>query len=91
MTLERVCIYGLAFILLLVLLLRRTTSVKARDVSGIIVAGRSSGPIYQNRADPPVPGGAKDGQAERADRVAWVIGIVAALIAAAQFIYDVLK
>jgi hypothetical protein len=91
MTLESFCIYGLAFILLLVLLLRRTTSVKARDISGIFVAGPSSGPISQNRADPPVPGGAKDGQAERADRVAWVIGIVGVLIAAAQFYYDVRK
>jgi len=61
----------------------RKHSLRARDISGNVVVGDVAGPVTQTsapRRDPePKP-----------DRVAWAIGIVAALIAAAQFAYDVL-
>jgi hypothetical protein len=91
MTLERIIVYGLAFVLLLVALLRRSTSVRARDISGIVVAGPSSGPIIQNKTEAASRSGAEDGRAPHGDRVGWAIGIVAALIAAAQLAYDIMK
>ncbi len=91
MTLERVVAYGLAFALLLVALLRRLTSVRARDISGIIVTGDNSGSIVQNKTEAASRSGAEDGRAPSGDRVAWAIGIAGVLIAAAQLAFDVLK
>ncbi len=89
MTLERIVAYGLAFVLLLVALLRR--SWRARDISGIVVTGGNSGSIIQNKTEGASRSGAEDGRAPSGDRVAWAIGVVAALIAAAQLAFDVMK
>jgi hypothetical protein len=91
MTLERIVAYSLALVLLLIALLRRSTSMRTRDISGIVVAGGNSGSIVQNKTEAALPSGAEDGRAPPGDRVAWAIGVVAALIAAAQLAFDVVK
>jgi hypothetical protein len=91
MTLERIVAYGLAFVLLLLALRRRSASVRARDISGIVVAGSNSGAIVQNKTEAASRSGAEDERAPSGDRVAWAIGVAATLIAAAQLAFDVLK
>jgi hypothetical protein len=58
--------------------------IRVRDNSGMIIGGDVSGTVTQNvqAAPPPAPG--------KPDRVVWAIGIVAAMIAAAQLIHDIL-
>jgi hypothetical protein len=90
-TLERIVAYGLAFVLLLVALLRHSTSVWARDISGIVVGRDNSGLIVQNKTEAASRSGVEDGPAPAGDRVAWAIGIAGVLIAAAQLAFDVLK
>jgi hypothetical protein len=100
MTLESIVAYGLACVLLMVvllwLLLRSKVSVRVGgDVTGVLITGPSSGTIIQNKTEAASPSGAEDRRAAKVDRakvdrVAWVIG-VASVIAAAQFAFDVLK
>jgi hypothetical protein len=94
MTLERIAVYGLAFFLimflLLRLLLRPKASVQAHNISGIVVGGDSSGSISQSNTEA-APSSSSEGRTPHGDRVLWVIGIIALLIAAAQFAFDVLK
>jgi hypothetical protein len=94
MTLERVAAYGLALVLIMALLVRLLTRptavVQARDVSGIVVAGDNPGSINQTRRETVSPSGS-EGPPSSGDRVAWAIGIIGVLIAAAQLAFDVLK
>ena len=94
MTLERIAAYGLALILIMVLLVRLLTRpkavVRARDISGVVVAGDNPGSITQTRTETASPA-SSEGPASHGDRIAWAIGIAGVLIAAAQFAFDVLK
>jgi hypothetical protein len=63
---------------------RRSNSVRARDISGIVVGGEVSGSVSQTTQRSPVAVSGKH------DLVAWVIGGVGVLIAAAQLGHDVL-
>jgi hypothetical protein len=64
----------------------RGSTVRARDISGIVVGRDASGPISQNRQLDPVPARASS----KPDRIAWLIAIVGVLIAAAQLVHDLL-
>lgn len=63
---------------------RRGNSVRARDISGIVVGGEVSGSVSQTTQPSPLAPSGKP------DLVAWVIGVVGVLIAAAQLVHDVL-
>ncbi|HKM72062.1 MAG TPA: hypothetical protein VJX94_18730 [Stellaceae bacterium] len=64
---------------------RGGNAVRARDISGIVVGGDVSGSVSQTtQPSRSAPASSKP------DRVAWVIGIVGVLIAAAALIHDVL-
>lgn len=88
MNIERLLIYGLAVVLVVVALARRSNSLKARRIEGNVVIGDTTGPINQTYNAPPP---SKDSNREPGDRIAWVIGIVGVVIAAAQLAHDVLK
>lgn len=65
--------------------IRGGNSVRARDISGIVIGGDASGPVSQaTQSSPLAPASRKP------DRVAWLIGIVGVLIAAAKLVYDLL-
>jgi hypothetical protein len=57
--------------------------IRTRDVSGMVIGGDASGSVTQN-VQP-----ASQSNANKPDRVAWSIGIIAALIAAAQLAHDI--
>jgi hypothetical protein len=92
MTLERIAAYGLALVLIMAVLVRLLArpKMRARDISGIVVAGDNPGPITQTRTETAPPSSSEGRPSER-DHVAWAIGIIGVLIAAAQFAFDVLK
>ncbi|MBB5402893.1 MULTISPECIES: hypothetical protein [Paraburkholderia] len=95
MAIERFLVYGLAAIFFVVALarLRRSNVLKASKVQGNIVVGNQSGHLTQTYSEMAAPSG-KEGPSRTAphgDRVAWVIGIVGALIAAAQLVHDIRK
>jgi hypothetical protein len=94
MTPERIAAYGLALVLIMALLVRLLARpkavVRARDITGILVAGDNPGSITQTRTETAPPSGS-EGPPSNGDRVAWAIGIIGVLIAAAQFAFDVLK
>ena len=62
---------------------RRGHRVSARDVRNSVVAGEVNGPVTMTNAAP-----GEDREAARGDRIAWIIGIVGVLIAAAQLLHD---
>jgi hypothetical protein len=76
---------GLALILVAFLIGRRGggNRIQARDVPGIAIGGDASGTITQNVQSGPQT------RDNKPDRVAWAIGIVAVLIAAAQLAHDI--
>jgi hypothetical protein len=93
MDLERPLVYGLAAIIILAALFRRSNSLKARRIKGPVFMGDNSGSINQtyneavkppdtDKALPAAPG-------PSGDRVAWGIGIIGVLVAAAQLAHDV--
>jgi hypothetical protein len=57
--------------------------IRARGVSGIVIGGNVSGSVNQHGQ----PGLAAP--EAKPDRIVWAIGIVAALIAAAQLAHDI--
>jgi hypothetical protein len=79
--------YLLAGALLVVAVLisrsRSRNSLRARNISGNVLVGDVSGTVSQTSGPPPAP-------EPKPDRVAWAIGIVGVLIAAAALAYDVL-
>jgi hypothetical protein len=78
-------VYAIGVLLIVVGLVKRSNSLRARNVTGNVVVGDSSGTINQSYR----PNGAREPPAAP-DRVAWVIAIVGVLIAAAQLAPDVL-
>jgi hypothetical protein len=62
---------------------RRGPKVRARDVHNSVVADEVNGPVTITNAAP-----GESREAPRGDRIAWVIGIVGVLIAAAQLLHD---
>jgi hypothetical protein len=86
MNIEPLIVYGLAVLFVIIGLLKRSNSLRARNITGNVVVGDSSGTIHQSyRAT-----GAADARPVPADRVAWVIAIVGVLVAAAQLAHDLL-
>jgi hypothetical protein len=84
MTLQSWLVYVAAGIMVVVGLLfgRRGHRVRARDVTGGVVAGEITGSAtISNAAAPSLRQGG--------DRVGWVIAVIGVLIAAAQFAYQV--
>ena len=57
--------------------------LRARHISGNVVVGDVAGTVSQTSTSHPAA-------EQKPDRVAWAIGIVGVLIAAAAFAYDVL-
>ena len=57
--------------------------LRARDISGNVVVGDVAGTVSQTSTS-------QLAADQKPDRVAWAIGIVGVLIAAAAFAYDVL-
>jgi len=91
MDFERLLVYGLAAIIILTALVMRSNSLKAGRIKGPVVVGNNSGSINQtyNEAAKP-PDAPKDASpVPSGDRVAWAIGIIGVLVAAAQFAHDV--
>lgn len=91
MSFERFLIYGLALVLVILALARRSHAVRARDIKGNMVVGNNRGSISQNYSETGAPATAPSPAAPAPDRVAWAIGIVGALIAAAQLAHDLYK
>ena len=89
MTLQPWLVYvvGAAIVALGLLVGRRGHSVRARDVRGSVVAGEVNGSVTITNTETQSATGA-DRADGHGDRVAWAIGIVGALIAAAQFAHD---
>jgi hypothetical protein len=86
MNMERLIVYGLAVLFVIIGLFKRSNSLRARKISGNVVVGDSSGVINQSyRAT-------ETGSARPAepDRIAWVIAIIGVLIAATQLAHDLL-
>ncbi len=92
MTLAQLLVYGLAVLLLVAALAKRSNSIRARNIRGPVQVGSVRGTLNQtyieanssterSNAEPARPSG---------DRVAWVIGIVGVLVAVAQLAHDVL-
>ena len=83
MSVDRLIIYAIGVLLIIVGLFKRSNSLRARNVAGNVVVGDNSGTINQtyrpNRAREP---------SAAPDRVAWAIAIVGVLIAAAQLAHD---
>jgi|HubBroStandDraft_1064217.scaffolds.fasta_scaffold318358_1 hypothetical protein len=94
MDVERLCAYVFGAALVAYAISRRSNSFRTRRAKGNIVVGDNSGSITQSYTDTTgsrandKTGGAT---APESDRVAWAIGIVGALIAAAQLVFDVIK
>jgi hypothetical protein len=91
MDLERLFVYGLAIVLLLVALWRRSNGVRAGQIKGSIFIGDNSGTLNQSYFEAAGSTRAKDGDVPvtSGDRVAWLIAIIGVLIAATQLTYDV--
>ncbi len=67
---------------------QRSYSIRARNITGNVQVGDSSGTINQTFS---APLGSQPGERSQPDRVAWAIGIVGVLVAAAQFAWDIWK
>lgn len=91
MDIERLLIYGLAGVLIVVALVRRSNSLKAGRIKGPVSVGDNSGTLIQTYSDAAVSPRSNDEArpASAGDRIAWVIAIVGVLVAAAQFAHDV--
>ena len=101
MELERLLVYGLAALIILAALVRRSNSLKAGRINGNIVVGDISGSINQtyngaakpadtnNEAAKPLDTGKGAAPGASGDRVAWGIGIIGVLVAVAQLAHDV--
>jgi hypothetical protein len=76
---------GVALVLVgfLVGRVRGGNSIRARDVSGVVIGGDLSGSLSQTAQ--PSPRAA----ASKPDRVAWFIAIVGVLVAGAALIHDI--
>ena len=89
---ERPLVYGLAFAMFIVALLKQSNSVKARKIKGPVAIGNNSGSINQTYIE-----GGKSPDAPKStassdppgDRVAWAIGVIGVLVATAQLAHDV--
>jgi hypothetical protein len=77
-------VYAIGVLLIAVGLFKRSSRLRARDVTGNVVVGDNSGTINQSYR----PNGAREPQAAP-DRIAWAIAIVGVLIAAARLAHDV--
>jgi hypothetical protein len=89
MTVQPYLIYalGTASVILGLVVGRRGHVVRARDVRGSIVAGEVNESVTITNTETDATGDA-DRREGHGDRIAWVIGIVGVLIAAAQFAHD---
>jgi hypothetical protein len=86
MNTERLIIYGLAVLFVIIGLFKRSNGLRARNITGNVVVGDSSGTIHQSYGGT----GAANTRPAPPDRVALVITIVGVLIAAAQLAHDLL-
>lgn len=86
MTFEPLVVYGAGALLIVIGLLKRSNSLRARSITGNVVVGDNSGTVNQSyrAAD------AREAAPAPPDHVAWAIGIIGVLIAAAQLAHDVL-
>jgi hypothetical protein len=95
MDIQRFLVYGLVVLLIIVALARarRSHSLTARDVKGNVAIGDQSGTLNQTYSETAAPpsGAGHDSAPPHGDRVAWAIGIIAILIAAAQLTHDIYK
>ena len=85
MSFDKSIVYAIGVLLIVVGLLKRSHSLRARNVTGNVVVGNNTGKVNQSyraasagEARPPAP-----------DRIAWAIAIIGVLIAAAQLAHDV--
>jgi hypothetical protein len=83
MSFDRLFVYAIGVLLIVVGLFKRSNSLRARKVTGNVVVGDNSGTINQSyrsneAGEPPAA----------PDRIAWTIAIVGVLIAAAQLAHD---
>jgi hypothetical protein len=86
MSFDRMIVYAIGVLLIIVGLFKRSNSLRARNVTGNVVVGENSGTINQSYR----PKG-KRGLSAAPDRIAWAIAIVGVLIAAAQLAHDVFR
>ena len=84
MSFDRLIVYAIGVLLIMVGLFKRSNSLRARNVTGNVVVGDNSGTINQRHR----PNGTGEPPASP-DRVAWAIAVVGVLIAAAQLAHDV--
>lgn len=91
MSLQQILAYGLAAVVIIWLAFRKSGHVfRTGDISGLFVGGNNSGTMVQNNPPPASPAAApQETKRPEKDRVAWIIGIIAALIAAAQLLHDI--
>jgi hypothetical protein len=87
--------YILAAVLLLAAILvsrrPRGSNIRARDISGVVIGGDVNSGVIVTGNNNRVVAQSRPGLAppkQRPDRVAWAIGILAALIAAGQLALD---
>jgi hypothetical protein len=83
MNFDRLIVYAVGVLLIVVGLFKRRNSLRARNVTGNVVVGENSATINQSYQ----PNGARE-PSPAPDRVAWAIAIVGVLIAAAQLSHD---
>jgi hypothetical protein len=84
MSVGHIIVYVIAVVLVVVALVRRSYSVKARSIKGNVVQMRdNAATINQTYTE---AGGAKEAGP---DRIAWAIGIVGVLVALAQLAHDI--
>jgi hypothetical protein len=85
MSFDRLVVYAVAVLLIVFGLFKRSNRLRARNISGNVVVGGSSGTVNQSyRAT-----AAGEAQSAAPDRVAWAIAIIGVLVAAAQLAHDV--
>ena len=84
MSFDRLIVYAIGVLLIMVGLFKRSNSLRAHNVTGNVVVGDNSGTINQSYR----PNGARE-PSTAPDRVAWAIAIVGVLIPAAQLAHDV--
>jgi hypothetical protein len=84
MSVDRLIVYAIGVVLIVLGLFKRSNSLRARNVTGNVVVGDNSGTMNQSYRS----NGAREPSAAP-DRVAWAIAIIGVLIAAAQLAHDV--
>jgi len=78
---------GVLLVAAIVISQRRGNHFKAKNISGsTVVNGDVRGGVIQTTS---VPG--ENDRPNKPDRVAWIIGITAVLVATAQLVHDLLK